>query len=93
MGRSLVHPDGPEIRIPPRDGTPEFEYEDDDPKGYRGHRGLRDRKDPRDLEETTLKSMRVEATTFDGRLDPKYFLDWIRGMDQYFDWYAISLYR
>lgn len=45
----------------------------------RDHRGLRD------LEEIALKAMRVEVSTFDGCLDPKSFLDWVHGMDQYFD--------
>ena len=27
----------------------------------------------------------VEATTFDGRLDPKAFTDWIREMDHFFE--------
>lgn len=82
-GRSPVHPNGPKV-IPTKDGTLEFEYEDVDPGGYREQQGLRDHRDPRDLEEITLKSMRMEVSTFNGCLDPN-FLDWIRGMDQYFD--------
>lgn len=73
--RSSVHSDGLEMRIPTRDGTPEFEDEDVDPKGNRRQRQLSDRRDPRDLEETALKSMRVEVPTFDKHLDPKYFLN------------------
>ncbi|GFY80912.1 hypothetical protein Acr_01g0007210 [Actinidia rufa] len=32
----------------------------------------------------------VEAPTFDGRLDPKAFTDWIREMDHFFEWYNLS---
>ncbi|GFY97991.1 Sec20 family protein [Actinidia rufa] len=32
----------------------------------------------------------VEAPTFDGRLDPKVFTDWIREMDHFFEWYNLS---
>lgn len=36
---------------------------------------MRDHRGSRDLEETTLKTMRVKVFIFDGRLDPKSFLD------------------
>ncbi|GFY81029.1 fumarase 1 [Actinidia rufa] len=39
------------------------------------------RNDPRD------PIINVEAPTFDGRLDPKAFNDWIREMDHFFEWY------
>ncbi|GFZ09160.1 hypothetical protein Acr_20g0009680 [Actinidia rufa] len=32
----------------------------------------------------------VEAPTFDGRLDPKAFTDWIHEMDHFFEWYNLS---
>lgn len=64
-----------------------------DPWGYRQQRGMRDHRGSRDLEETVLKTMRVEVSTFDGRLDPKSFLDWVYRMDQYFDWYDITPHR
>ncbi|GFS36269.1 hypothetical protein Acr_00g0045000 [Actinidia rufa] len=32
----------------------------------------------------------VEALTFDGRLDPKVFTDWIHEMDHFFEWYNLS---
>lgn len=32
-------------------------------------------------------------STFDGFLDPKCFMDWVRGIDQYFNWYDIFLHR
>lgn len=59
----------------------ELDLENEDHEGFKDHRGWRDCRDPKDLEETALKSIRVEATVFDGRLDPKYFLEWIRVMD------------
>ena len=31
-----------------------------------------------------------EAPTFDGRLGPKAFTDWVREMDQFFEWYKLS---
>ncbi|GFZ08864.1 hypothetical protein Acr_20g0006720 [Actinidia rufa] len=33
----------------------------------------------------------VEAPTFDGRLDPKAFTDWIREMDHFFEWPPVTL--
>ncbi|GFS32007.1 hypothetical protein Acr_00g0020350 [Actinidia rufa] len=42
------------------------------------------RNDPRD------PIINVEAPTFDGRLDPKAFTDWIREMDHFFEWYNLS---
>ncbi|GFZ15653.1 hypothetical protein Acr_25g0000620 [Actinidia rufa] len=42
------------------------------------------RNDPRD------PIINVEALTFDGRLDPKAFTDWIREMDHFFEWYNLS---
>lgn len=54
---------------------------------------MRDHRGPRNLKETALKAMRVDVFTFDGRLDPKSFLDWVCGMDQYFDWYEIFPHR
>lgn len=43
-----------------------------------------------DQEERALRSVRLEAPTFDGSMDPKDYLDWEEGMDQYFDWYDMS---
>lgn len=34
-----------------------------------------------------MKSVRVDAPTFDGHLDPRVFLDWVAGMDHYFKLY------
>ncbi|GFS36117.1 hypothetical protein Acr_00g0044170 [Actinidia rufa] len=42
------------------------------------------RNDPRD------PIINVEAPTFDGRLDPKVFIDWIREVDHFFEWYNLS---
>ncbi|GFS43486.1 hypothetical protein Acr_00g0085450 [Actinidia rufa] len=42
------------------------------------------RNDPRD------PIINVEAPTFDGRLDPKAFTNWIREMDHFFEWYNLS---
>ncbi|XP_020250396.1 uncharacterized protein LOC109827789, partial [Asparagus officinalis] len=37
-----------------------------------------------------LRSIKVSAPTFDGKLDPQAFLDWLKNMDRYFDWYALT---
>ena len=31
--------------------------------------------------------------TFDGRLDPQFFLDWIQPFDKYFIWYDLTVPR
>ena len=31
-----------------------------------------------------------EAPTFDGRPDPKVFIDWANEMDYFFDWHKLS---
>lgn len=43
-----------------------------------------------DPDERYLKSIKIDAPSFDGHPDPQYFLDWIRGMDNYFMWYNMS---
>ena len=37
-----------------------------------------------------MRSVKLEAPTFDGILDPKIYIDWKGEMDQYFDWYDMS---
>ncbi|PKU75292.1 hypothetical protein MA16_Dca019338 [Dendrobium catenatum] len=44
----------------------------------------------RDNDTQLLKSIKIDAPTFDGTLEPQVFLDWIKGMDSYFKWYNIS---
>lgn len=41
----------------------------------------------RDLDGWIIKSVKLETTTFDDRMDPKVFLYWLSDMDQYFGWY------
>ncbi|XP_072987259.1 uncharacterized protein [Typha latifolia] len=41
----------------------------------------------RDPDERYLRSIKIDAPMFDGRLDPQHFLDWIKDMDRYFKWY------
>ncbi|KAL3821482.1 hypothetical protein ACJIZ3_007387 [Penstemon smallii] len=43
-----------------------------------------------DVEERVLKSVKVEAPSCDGQLNPKVFLDWLADMDQFFTWYDMS---
>lgn len=40
-----------------------------------------------EYDDTIMRLVRVEAPPFDGRFDPKVFLDWLSEMDTYFDWY------
>ena len=44
-----------------------------------------DHQDRYDPDERAMKSVRVKAPSFDGRLDPKAFLDWVADMDHYFE--------
>lgn len=73
-GRSPTPPRGPPHRTPPHENILEFE-DNLDPWNYGQPRGTRDHKGARDLKQIALKAMRVDVSTFDGRLDPKVFLD------------------
>lgn len=46
-----------------------------------------------DLDYRVLRSAKTEAPSFDGCLDPIVFTDWIREIDDYFDWYDFSVGR
>ncbi|KAK8929046.1 hypothetical protein KSP39_PZI017906 [Platanthera zijinensis] len=94
---------GPRNRIPPHDrydqrrdeyyppgrrerGPPPARHDydrDDDPDDY---------PDPRrgDRAFDITRRIHLDAPTFDGRLDPKAFSDWLLDMDRYFDWYDMS---
>eukprot|EP00268_Persea_americana_P024504 TRINITY_DN23914_c0_g4_i3.p1 TRINITY_DN23914_c0_g4~~TRINITY_DN23914_c0_g4_i3.p1 ORF type:complete len:415 (+),score=60.05 TRINITY_DN23914_c0_g4_i3:201-1445(+) len=37
-----------------------------------------------------MKSVKIDAPTFDGRMDPQVFSDWLSDMDHYFKWYEMS---
>ena len=39
--------------------------------------------------ERALRSIRLDAPSFDGRLDPKVYIDWEGEMDHYFEWYEM----
>ena len=45
---------------------------------------------PLDLEERSIRSTQPFASTFDGSLDPKMYIDWESDLDQYFEWYEMS---
>ena len=47
-------------------------------------------RDPPNPDERYLKSIKIEVPTFDGRLEPQAFLDWLQSMDKYFQWYPLS---
>ena len=36
-----------------------------------------------------MRSVKINAPTFDGVLNPSTFLDWLTDMDHYFDWYTM----
>jgi hypothetical protein len=54
-----------------------------------GHHNLDDRDIP-DHDEKLMGRVKIEAPTFDGRLNPKVFSDWMREMDHFFEWYDFS---
>lgn len=43
-----------------------------------------------EYDDTVMRSVKVEAPPFDGKLDPKVFLNWLSEMDAYFGWYDLS---
>jgi hypothetical protein len=43
-----------------------------------------------DQDERILKSVKIEAPSFEGQLDPTRFLDWLSDMDHYFEWYNMD---
>ena len=47
---------------------------------------LRDR-DVTDIDAQYIKSIKVDAPSFDGRLDPRVYIDWQLTMDRYFCWH------
>lgn len=53
--------------------------------GYQPHRY----QEPTDNDERVLKTIHVEAPSYDGCLEPKVFLDWLSDMDRYFEWHDI----
>ena len=46
-----------------------------------------------DPDDCVLWSVRVEASSFDGSLDPKIYLNWEVGMDHFFEWYDMTNVR
>jgi len=43
-----------------------------------------------DREERAIRSIKLDAPTFDESLDPRVYEDWELAMEQYFDWYSMS---
>ncbi len=54
-----------------------------------GHHNLDDRDFP-NHDEKLMGRVKIEAPTFDGRLNPKVFSDWMHEMDHFFKWYDFS---
>ena len=42
--------------------------------------------------EVAKRGAKPEVHSFDGSLDPKKYMDWEAGLDEYFDWYLITCY-
>ena len=53
------------------------------PQQRRGYHGV-------DQDERLLKSVKIDARTFEGQLDPTKFLNWLADMDHYFEWYEMN---
>lgn len=47
----------------------------------------RNDRSPEHNEDKLMKQVKVEAPTFDGRLDPWVFTKWLKDMDRFFEWY------
>ena len=43
-----------------------------------------------DVDAQYIKSVKVDAPSFDGRLDPQVYIDWQLVMDRYFRWHDMS---
>ena len=54
------------------------------------HRNLQPFRNERDPDERIVRSIKINAPSFDGTLEPQLFLDWIKEMDRYFKWYSMS---
>ena len=76
----ICQPPQDDGRVLPQQGRPHH-----DPYYQRGppHHDI-------DLVERLMRSVKIDAPTFDGTLNPSTFLDWLADMDHYFDWYAMS---
>ena len=49
--------------------------------------------EPMDQDEHVLRSVKIEAPSFDGLLDLKEYLDWEVDIDHFFEWYDTSEVR
>ena len=43
-----------------------------------------------DVDAQYIKSIKVDAISFNGRLDPQVYIDWQLAMDRYFCWHDMS---
>ena len=46
-----------------------------------------------DQDERLLKSVKIDAPTIEGQLDPTKFLDWLADMEHYYEWYEMNAKR
>jgi len=44
----------------------------------------------RDLDEHIVRSIKINAPSFDGTLEPQLYLGWIKEIDHYLKWYTVS---
>jgi len=79
------HPRQPDPRVY---GPPPARYEfgrDEFEEDYQDHR----RRTP-PAEDDITRRIRIDAPSYDGRLDPRAFSDWLQEMDHYFEWHGMS---
>ncbi|XP_038970638.1 uncharacterized protein LOC113461045 [Phoenix dactylifera] len=79
------------LQVTHNDGESELgEFEPPRPRGL-GPQHQRDYLRARETpDEHVMRSIKIDAPSYDGRLDPKVFIDWLADMDHYFEWYSLS---
>ena len=84
--KTLEQPEPPPVR---EHRSPPIDKEFNDQRGRNHLRPLhRDYGQCREIDqdERILKNVKIEAPSFEGQLDPTYFLDWLSNMNHYFEW-------
>jgi len=46
---------------------------------------------PRISKDDIICRIKIDPLTFDGIIDPKFFIDWMINLDCYFDWYSFTV--
>ena len=79
---------------PPRPNYPQNQVREDvAPQQYQprviGNWGRDQDRQVRQPQRGITKKVKVNATKFDGRMDPNTFSDWLVAIEKYFDWYEM----